>query len=111
MSFFGHDPVPTVRPDEAHRLSDEGALLVDLGEPRDWFRGRLPHARLIEPENLDLDMRDLPRDRVLVIAGRDPERTAAATAALRECGLDARQLAGGPAAWRRAGYPLIAAPR
>ena len=68
MSFWGHDSVATIDADRAAQEAEQGAQLVDVGEPTDWFAGHLPHALLVEPENADLDFAKLSKDKPVIVA-------------------------------------------
>ncbi len=104
--FWGHEPVPHIDADTAAHAAEAGALLIDVGSPDDWFAGHVPHALLVEPELIDADLADVPKDRPIVVAGRDQGGTEAIVASLRHEGFDAAVLDGGVNAWRASGRKL-----
>lgn len=104
---YGEEMVPRVDADEAQRLISEGGLLIDFGDPDEWLASHLPHAKLMALETLDGERQTLPKDRTIVVGGRDDRRTSEVTVLLREWGFDARLLRGGLRAWGAAGYRLV----
>ena len=109
MSFWGHRPGATMDADTAAREAENGAQLIDLGEPSDWFSGHVHGARLVEPELLDMEFATLDKDKRVIVLGRNPERSAAAAALLHQHGFDVYSVEGGVAAWRTAGHPIVRA--
>lgn len=108
MPFWGHEDVPKIDADAAADAVGKGALLVDLGEPTQWFNGHIPGARLVEVQLVE-ELMSEPKDRPIIIAGRDPELAEETVGALREHGYDAAMLAGGPGAWAASGRTLVRA--
>jgi rhodanese-related sulfurtransferase len=106
--FWGHEAVPKIDADTAERAIEQGAHLIDLGEPRDWFSGHLPGAHLVEVESAD-ELHAFPKDHPMIVAGRDQGLTEEVVASLREDGYDAALLAGGPGAWVASGRSLVKA--
>ena len=109
MSIWGHQPGATMDADTAAREAEQGAQLIDLGEPADWFEGHVPDARLVEPELLDMEFTSLAKDRRVIVIARDPERAAAASSLLHHHGFDVCSVEGGVGAWHAAGHPLVKA--
>ena len=110
MSFWGHKPGATMDADTAAReAADNGAQLIDLGEPSDWFAGHVDGARLVEPELLDMELAKLAKDKRVIVLGRNPERSAAAASLLHQHGFDVCSVEGGVSAWKAAGHPVVKA--
>ena len=110
MSFWGHQPGATLDAKAAAReAGEQGAQLIDLGEPSDWFAGHVHGARLVEPELLDMEFAKLDKDKRVIVLGRNPERTAAAAALLHQHGFDVCSVDGGVSAWKNAGLPMVKA--
>jgi len=107
MSFWGHEALAAIDADTAAREIEEGAQLVDLGEPSDWLTGHLPGALLVEPELVDDAATELSKDRPVLIAGRNHEVTVGCAAYLHDHGFQVAILAGGPAAWKQSGRDLV----
>jgi rhodanese-related sulfurtransferase len=108
MSFFSEgEQVPTIDAHQADELvRDDKAVLVDYGEPHEWFGGHLPHAVLLS-SHFPGERERLPRDRTLIIAARDPGLAQELVGTLISDGYDAVELTGGPSGWEAAGFPLL----
>jgi rhodanese-related sulfurtransferase len=109
MSFWGHESVAAIDANRAAREVENGAQLIDVGEPDEWFEGHLPHAILVEPELIDQEMPKLAKDRPVVVASRSTELATSVAATLHDHGFDVAMIEGGIAAWRFAGHPLVKA--
>lgn len=94
----------TIDPVAAKRLIDDGALLVDIREPDEHARERVPGARNVPLANLGA----LPANaKAIVFHCRSGARTAgnaSRLAAAAAC--EAYILEGGIDAWRKAGLPV-----
>ena len=90
---------------EAHRLAQEGALLLDVREPGEWAAGHAPQA--VHMPLGDLDPAAVPTDRLVVAVCRSGGRSGQATMVLRNAGVEVRNLAGGMTAWSAAGLPVV----
>lgn len=90
---------------EAHRLVQDGAVLLDVREPGEWAAGHAPQA--VHMPLGSLDPSALPSDRAVVAVCRSGGRSAQATEALLAAGLDVRNLSGGMTAWSSAGMPVV----
>jgi rhodanese-related sulfurtransferase len=95
--------------DTAAREAENGAQLIDLGEPSDWFAGHVPDARLVEPELLDMEFDSLAKDKRVIVLARSAESSAAAASLLHHHGFDVCSVEGGIGAWHAAGHPLVKA--
>ena len=107
MSFWGHESVATIDANRAAQEAEQGAQLIDVGEPSDWFAGHLPHALLVEPEIADLDFAKLSKDKPVIVASRNPDTGAGVAAALHDHGFDVALIDGGISAWHASGHPLV----
>ena len=91
---------------EAQRLINEGALLVDIREPDEHARERIPNARLLPLSRLStpLDRREAQH---VIFHCRSGGRTDAAAERLAAAaGGEAYILRGGLEAWKAAGLPV-----
>jgi rhodanese-related sulfurtransferase len=101
--------LPTISPMEAKRLIEQGALLVDIREPDEHARERIPGARHLPLSKLDEADVALHEGRPVVFHCRSGARTLSNTARLAGRVGDACEayvIEGGLEAWRRAGLPV-----
>jgi rhodanese-related sulfurtransferase len=104
-----HDPSgpPEVEPREADAAIAEGAFHVDVREPDELARKRIPGAANLPLSRfLETYEAALPRDRRIVVSCRSGARSGRVTTFLRERDYDAVNLAGGILAWEEQGLPV-----
>jgi rhodanese-related sulfurtransferase len=92
---------------EAAALLEEGAVLLDVREPEEWEAGHVSGAVFIPMGQLGEHLDDLPSGRRVVVMCRSGHRSAMATSALRELGIEAVNLTGGLLAWQAEGRPVV----
>lgn len=102
------DGVPQIDPTEAQRHIDEGAVLLDVRETREWQAGRAPVARHLPMGQVSTEHPGLPRDRQIVVICRSGGRSQQVARFLRANGVNALNLAGGMQAWEASGLPVVA---
>jgi rhodanese-related sulfurtransferase len=105
--IFGK-PYGKVSAAQAAALAERGAVLLDVGEPREWQAGHAPRARHIPLGQIPLRAGELPRGRAVVTVCRSGSRSAHAAALLAREGREVWNLADGMHAWARAGLPVVA---
>ncbi|MEB3299174.1 MAG: rhodanese-like domain-containing protein [Candidatus Sericytochromatia bacterium] len=101
MFGFGVSSVPVVDPAQlADRLTQgERPCIVDVREPQETAAGHIPGAILIPLGSLSARLAELPRDQQIVMVCRSGGRSASATRAALDAGLDAVNMTGGMLAW------------
>lgn len=92
--------------DEARRLLDEGAQLIDVRAGHEWEAGRIAGAEHIELSELSGRVGEIDRNRPVVLYCRGGNRSSMATEALAAAGYDAAKLEEGIVGWAEAGLPL-----
>lgn len=100
------DLAPQLTPAQAGAALAEGAVAIDVREPREWEAGHVDGSLWIPLGELQARAGELPRDRPLVIVCRSGARSGYAADALVAAGYDASNLAGGLHAWAAAALPL-----
>ncbi|MFN8026364.1 MAG: rhodanese-like domain-containing protein [Acidimicrobiia bacterium] len=100
--------MPEVEVEEAARLVEGGAFLLDVREPSEWDAGHSPAAVWIPLGELGARLDEVPTDRTVAVVCRSGGRSAAATDALVQSGIDAVNVAGGMKAWEGEGLPVVA---
>lgn len=101
------DPQPReVSRDEAQKLVEGGAQLVDVRAEHEWEAGRIEGATYLPLAELSERVGELDKDRPVVLYCRGGNRSAMATDALTDAGYDAVKLSEGIVGWSEAGLPL-----
>ena len=100
--------VPSVSVQEAAEMQgdDVGALIIDVREPNEYNQIRAAGAVLLPLGRLNNRVRDLPRDREILLMCRTGGRSSNATQFLAANGFEnVTNVNGGIVAWHRAGLP------
>ncbi len=97
--------VSRVGPEEARRLVDGGAQLVDVRVDHEWEAGRIAGASHLELSTLPERIGEIDRERPVVVYCRGDNRSEMAAEALAGDGFDAVVLDGGLPAWVEQGGP------
>jgi rhodanese-related sulfurtransferase len=98
--------VKEVNREEAQRLLDEGAQLVDVRADHEWEAGRIAAATHIPLAELPQRTGEIDSDRPVILYCRGGNRSSMATAALADAGYDASKLTEGIVGWSGADLPL-----
>lgn len=102
--------LPAISPDQAKRLLDQGAILVDIREADEHAREKIPGARLMPLSQLDEAGFALDQGKPVVFHCRSGARTAGNSARLagKAAGIcEAFIVEGGLDAWKKAGLPVV----
>jgi rhodanese-related sulfurtransferase len=92
--------------EEARKLIDEGAQLVDVRADHEWEVGRIAGATHVPLPELPQRLGEIDRDRPVVLYCRGGNRSSMATEALTDAGYDAVKLSEGIVGWSGDGLPL-----
>jgi rhodanese-related sulfurtransferase len=88
-------------------INSRNAVVIDVRTPEEFATGSLPGARNIPVDKFDQKMRDIKKDKPLIVVCASGSRAGRAAAQLRASGYgEVYVLAGGVAAWREAGLPI-----
>lgn len=101
--------LPTIKPSEAHRLLDDGALLIDIREADEHAREKIPGARHLPLSKLDEADLAVHQGKPVIFHCKSGVRTMANAPRLagklaESC--EAFIVEGGLDAWRKAGLPV-----
>jgi rhodanese-related sulfurtransferase len=88
-----------VSPARASELVAAGAQVVDVRQDYEWEAGHIEGASHIVLETLPARAEEIDRERPVVFTCRSGSRSSFATAAFREAGFEAYNLAGGLLDW------------
>ena len=92
---------------QAHQALADGAVLIDVREPREWRAGHAPQARHVVLSQLPNHLAEMPTDIPIVTVCRSGRRSSAAASLLTQRGYQATNLTGGMTAWVAAGLPVV----
>ena len=92
--------------DEARKLIDDGAQLVDVRADHEWEVGRIAGATHVPLPELPQRLGEIDKDRPVVLYCRGGNRSAMATDALAEAGYEAAKLSEGIVGWSEEDLPL-----
>jgi rhodanese-related sulfurtransferase len=92
--------------EEARKMVEEGAQLVDVRADHEWEAGRISGATHIPLPELPQRTGEIDKDRPVVIYCRGGNRSSMASSALTEAGFDAVKLTEGIVGWKEAELPI-----
>jgi rhodanese-related sulfurtransferase len=92
--------------DEARKLIDEGAQIVDVRADHEWEAGRIAGATHLSLPELPQRLGEIDKGRPVVVYCRGGNRSTMATDALAEAGYDAHKLSEGIVGWSEGDLPL-----
>jgi rhodanese-related sulfurtransferase len=100
------DEAREISRNEARKLIEDGAQLVDVRADHEWGAGRIAGAKHLPLAELAQRTAELDQERPVVLYCRGGTRSSMATDALVEAGFDAAKLSEGIVGWDEAGLPL-----
>jgi rhodanese-related sulfurtransferase len=92
--------------DEAQKLVEDGAQLIDVRADHEWEAGRIPGATHLPLDQLAARAGEVDKERPVVLYCRGGNRSTMAAAALADAGYEAAKLVEGIVGWDEAGLPL-----
>lgn len=92
--------------DEAQKLIEDGAQLIDVRVDHEWETGHIAGAKHLPLAELAERTGELDKERPVVLYCRGGTRSTMATDALAEAGFDAAKLSEGIVGWAEADLPL-----
>jgi rhodanese-related sulfurtransferase len=92
--------------EEAQKLIEDGAQLIDVRADHEWEAGRIPGATHLPLDQLAERAAEVDKERPVVLYCRGGNRSTMAATALAEAGYDASKLSEGIVGWAEAGLPL-----
>jgi rhodanese-related sulfurtransferase len=100
------DETHEVSREEAQKLIEDGAQLVDVRADHEWEMGRISGAKHLPLAELAERVGELDKGRPVVLYCRGGNRSTMATEALAAEGYDAVKLSEGVVGWNEDGLPL-----
>ncbi len=100
--------IKQVAPVEAKsKLGEKPApFLLDVRQPEEYREGHISGAKLIPLGELQRRVRELPRDREILVVCHSGSRSSSAVRFLNSAGYNAVNLQGGMMNWSRSGLPV-----
>jgi rhodanese-related sulfurtransferase len=92
--------------EQAQKLIEAGAQLIDVRADHEWEAGRISGATHLPLAELAERVAELDQDRPVVLYCRGGNRSTMAAEALTDAGYDAVKLSEGIVGWSEAGLPL-----
>jgi rhodanese-related sulfurtransferase len=102
----GEGGIKEISREEARRLIDEGAQVIDVRADHEWAAGRIPGATHLPLDELPQRTGEIDKERPVLFYCRGGNRSTMAAAALADAGYDASKLSEGIVGWEEAGLPL-----
>jgi rhodanese-related sulfurtransferase len=94
--------------DQAVKLQNKGAFILDVREPSEWAEAHIAGATLIPLGELPNRMNELPKDKIIVVVCRTGHRSAQGRDILLQAGFKTvTSIAGGITQWQSQGLPLV----
>jgi rhodanese-related sulfurtransferase len=94
--------------DQAAKMRDQGAFILDVREPSEWTQFHIPGATLIPLGELPNRLNEVPRDRDVIVVCRTGHRSAQGRDILLNAGFpNITSIAGGVTQWRTQGLPIV----
>ena len=96
---------------DAAKLRDEGAFILDVREPSEWNEFHIPDATLIPLGQLKASGSQVPKNKPIVVVCRSGNRSATGRNILKDLGFtNVTSMKGGMIDWRNAGLPTVSGP-
>ncbi len=92
--------------EQARKLIEDGAQLIDVRADHEWEAGRIDGAVHVPLDELPQRSEEIDKDRPVLLYCRGGNRSTMAAAALADAGYDASKLSEGIVGWAEAGLPL-----
>jgi rhodanese-related sulfurtransferase len=93
--------------DQASKKRDQGAFILDVRETSEWISFHIPGATLIPLADLPNRLKDVPKDREVVVVCRSGNRSAQGRDILLNAGYkQVTSMAGGVTQWQSQGLPI-----
>jgi rhodanese-related sulfurtransferase len=92
--------------EEARRMLDQGAQLIDVRADHEWEAGRIAGATHVPLPELPQRTGEIDQNRPVVVYCRGGNRSSMATAALNDAGYEAVKLSEGIVGWEKEELPM-----
>lgn len=98
---------PSITPQEAEARIQAGAMLLDVRESVEYRSGHAPGAKLISLGVLPRRLKEIPKEREILVICNSGGRSSQAATLLTKEGYTVTNVSGGMVAWQRAGLRTV----
>jgi rhodanese-related sulfurtransferase len=98
---------PSVSPEVAQQRIESGAMLLDVRESVEYRNLHAPAAKLISLGVLPRRLKELPKEREILVICNSGGRSSQACAMLAKEGFKVTNVSGGMVGWQRAGLRTV----
>jgi len=103
-------PAPELTLDELAAAHANGAYVLDVRQPDEYFAAHVPGAVLVPLDELGERWGEVPEDKTVWVICALGGRSMKAATALRGAGIDAISVGGGTNGWIEQGRPVVTGP-
>ena len=96
--------------DEAYQKFQSGTFVLDVSWPAEWDQYHAPNTTPIPLDQLYNRIKELPKDREILVVSRSQKSSQEARDLLLSAGLNAVSMAGSMSDWYAKGYSIEGAP-
>lgn len=97
----------TVSPAKAKEMQDQGAVLIDVRESHEYRSGHAPGARHISLGVLERRLKEIPKEREILVMCQSGMRSQQAAKVLSSNGYNVTNVSGGIVNWQRSGLKVV----
>lgn len=97
----------SISPQQAQARIEAGAMLLDVRESVEYQAAHAPSAKLISLGVLPKRLKELPKEREILVICASGTRSAQAASLLAKEGFQVTNVSGGMAGWQRAGLRTV----
>jgi len=107
--FVRKSPIPAeLTVNQAYSMYREGAFFLDVRTPAEWNKMHIPNTNLIPLDELSLRLKEVPKEREIVVVCRSGNRSLKARNLLKRAGyINVTSMVGGIREWLLAGHPVV----
>ena len=103
--------LPEVSLQDAAKLRDAGAFVLDVREPSEWNEFHIPGSTLISLGQLQSRVSEIPKDKQVLVVCRSGNRSRTGRDILKQAGFaNVTSMNGGLTEWRNSGLPTVSGP-
>jgi rhodanese-related sulfurtransferase len=106
----GFNSAREVSVDDAYKMFQSGVFVLDVSWPAEWNEYHAPKTTLIPLDQLYNRIKEVPKDRDVLVVSRSQKTSQEARDLLISAGVKAVSMGGSMSDWYAKGYPIEGAP-